>query len=134
MLSGIFLRAVQQVALEIIRVELPATGQEVRPTVPDIVRRILGRVEKLQRLLQTPVQLKSPAKAETELRVLVARARGVVCLPLSSIPTAPLSSKDLEQHYVGRPDEQASKLARQIRHADGTILVTGYRGVGNHLL
>ena len=129
-LSGIFLRAVQQVALEIIRAELPATGQEVRPTVPDIVRRILGRVEKLQRLLQTPVQLKSPAKAETELRVLVARARGVVCLPLRSIPTAPLSSKDLEQHYVGRPDEQASKLARQIRHADGTILVTGYRGVG----
>ncbi len=129
-LAGIFLRGVQQVALEIIRVELAATAQEVRPSVPDIVRRILARVERLQRLLQTPAELNNPAKAETELRVLIARAKGVACLPLRSIPTAPLTSKDLEKHYVGRPDEQTSKLARQIRHADGTILVTGYRGVG----
>lgn len=130
-LTGIFLRAIQQVTLEIVRVELPANPKEVSSSrVPDIVRRILARVEKVQRLLQTPAELKSPAKTETELRVLMARAQGVACLPLRSIPTAPLSSNDLEKHYVGRPDEQASKLARQIRHADGTILVTGYRGVG----
>ena len=130
--AGSFLRAIQQVALDIIRVEYPPTaaGTEVPPGVQDIVRRILARVEKVQRLLQTPVELKSMATTETELRVLVARAKGVVCLPLRSIPTAPLSSKDLEKHYVGRPDEQTLRLARQIRHADGTILVTGYRGVG----
>lgn len=132
MVAGIFLRAVQLVALDIIRAEYPPTsaGTEVPRSVQDTVRRILARVDKFQRLLQAPVELKTLATAETEVRVLVARAKGVVCLPLRSIPTAPLSSTDLEKHYVGRPDEQTLRLARQIRHADGTILVTGYRGVG----
>ncbi|HVI70391.1 MAG TPA: HEAT repeat domain-containing protein, partial [Pyrinomonadaceae bacterium] len=44
-------------------------------------------------------------------------------------PTAPLSSDEMSR-YVGRPEEEARKLAHQIRHADGTILVSGYRGVG----
>ncbi len=129
---GIFLRAMQQVALDIVRVDYPATGTgtEVPRSAEEVIRRILVSVEEFRRLLQTPVELKSLGNAETELRVLVARAKGVACLPLRPIPTAPLSSKDLAEHYVGRPDEQALRLARQIRHADGTILVTGYRGVG----
>jgi len=126
--AGIFLRAIQQVALDIIRIDYPAAGPDT-DDVEAVVRRLLARLDKLQQLLQTPVELKSLAKAETELRVLVARTRGVACLPLRSIPTAPLPMDD-EKHYVGRPDEQSLRLARQIRHADGTILVTGYRGVG----
>jgi len=129
--AGILLRAIQQVTLDIIRVDYPPAGpdKEVRPNAQKLVRKVLGRLDELQRLLQTPIELKSATKAETELRVLVARARGVACLPLRPIPTAPLSS-DETSHYVGRPEDEASKLARQIRHADGTILVTGYRGVG----
>ena len=127
-----FLRAIQQVALDIVRVDYPATGTgtEVPRSAEEVIRRILLHVEEFQRLLQTPVAVKSLASAETELRVLVARAKGVACLPLRPIPTSPLSSRNLAKHYVGRPDEQALRLARQIRHADGTILVTGYRGVG----
>jgi len=130
-LAGVFLRAIQQVTLDIVRIDYPATapGTEVPPDAQKVVRRILGRIDKLHQLFQTPVELKSLTKAETELRVLVARAKGVACLPLRPIPTSPLSS-DETSHYVGRPDEEASRLARQIRHADGTILVTGYRGVG----
>jgi hypothetical protein len=130
-LAGVFLRAIQQVTLDIVRIDYPATapGTEVPPDAQKVVRKILGRIDKLQQLFQTPVELKSLTKAETELRVLVARAKGVACLPLRPIPTSPLSS-DETSHYVGRPDEEASRLARQIRHADGTILVTGYRGVG----
>jgi hypothetical protein len=131
-LFGIFLRAVQQSALDIVRIYEPAKGTatDVPAETQQIIRKILRRVDDVARVVGSPIELKSAAKAETELRVSVARAKGAACLPLRPIPTSPLEHDDLEKHYVGRPDEDALRLARQIRHADGTILVTGYRGVG----
>ena len=131
-LFGIILRAVQQFTLDIVRVDYPAKGKgtDVPAEAQKIIRQILRRVDKIARQLESPVEVKSAAKAETELRVAVARAKSAACLPLRPIPTSALEHEDLEKHYVGRPDEDALRLARQIRHADGTILVTGYRGVG----
>ncbi len=131
-LFGIILRAVQQFTLDIVRVDYPAKGKgtDVPAEAQQIIRKILRKVDEIARLIESPVEVKSAAKAETELRVAVARAKGAACLPLRPIPTSALEHEDLEKHYVGRPDEDALRLARQIRHADGTILVTGYRGVG----
>ena len=131
-LFGIILRAVQQFTLDIVRFDYPPKGKgtDVPAETQKTIRKILRRVDEIARLVESPVEVKSAAKAETELRVAIARAKGAACLPLRPIPTSPLEHEDLEKHYVGRPDEDALRLARQIRHADGTILVTGYRGVG----
>lgn len=129
---GILLRAIQLVTLDIIRVDYPTRGgtSDVTLSAEQSVRSALHKIDLVAKNVQSPIEIKDAGKAETELRVLIARARGGACLPLRPIPTAPLASEDLEKHYVGRPDKDALQLARQIRHADGTILVTGYRGVG----
>lgn len=79
---------------------------------------------------QSPPAPKTLLRAVAEFRVAVARSEGRVWLPLRPIPTAPLEGEELRKHYVGRPDEEAQSLARQIRHSDGAFLVSGYRGVG----
>jgi hypothetical protein len=128
---GLFLQAIQQVTLNIVSLDYPPnSGSGVSEDTQAVIRKTLARVDDLAKRTATTLQLKSPQKAEIELRVALARVKGDACLPLRPIPTAPLNNDDLARHYVGRSDEEALKLARQLRHADGTILVTGYRGVG----
>ncbi len=130
--AGILLRAVQQTILEIIPTEYPAMSGagKVPESTKSMAKKLLARVDSVSRQLLPLPAPKTSSTAEAELRVAIARSEGRACLPLRSIPTAPLVEEDLEKHYVGRPDEDACRLARQLRHADGTILVTGYRGVG----
>lgn len=131
-IASLLLRSVQKVALQIISNDYPATAKRI--TVPEstqkAIKELLSKLDQIaNRLLPDPA-LKSLPRAEAELNVAIARSELRVALPLRSIPTAPLTDTDLEKHYAGRPDEEARRLARQVRHADGTILVTGYRGVG----
>ncbi|HKE56442.1 MAG TPA: hypothetical protein VKB46_07070 [Pyrinomonadaceae bacterium] len=129
---GLFLQAIQQVTLNIVSLDYPPkdSGVGLSDDTQAVIRKTLQRVDDLAKRTNTTLHLKSPQKAEIELRVALARVKGDACLPLRPIPTAPLNNDDLARHYVGRSDEEALKLAQQLRHADGTILVTGYRGVG----
>jgi hypothetical protein len=131
-LLGTFLIALQRVTLEIINTDYPAadTGTEVPASTTDVLGTILRELDKCAQKILIPVKLKSLKQADIELRVLAARSNGGAALPLKPIPTAPLGDDSWTTNYVGRADEEAQKLALQIRHADGTILVTGYRGVG----
>ena len=129
---GLSLRAIQQVTLNIVSLDYPPkdSGAGVSEETQAVIRKTLQKLDTIARRLDTSSHLKSPQKAEIELRVALTRVKGDACLPLRPIPTAPLDNDDLALHYVGRSDEEALKLAHQLRHADGTILVTGYRGVG----
>ncbi len=124
------LAAAQAVALGIVRDEYATPGLEVPETTERLVRAQLLRIAALAHRVQATPPPRTLGDAEVELRVHVARAAKRLYLPLRSIPTAPLDGEDLERHYAGRPDDEARRLARQIRQADGAILVTGYRGVG----
>jgi Cdc6-like AAA superfamily ATPase len=132
-IASLLLRSVQKVALQIISNDYPATAKKiiVPPSTQETITKLLRKLDQFAtRLLPDPPLLKSLPRAEAELNVAIARSELRVALPVRSIPTAPLTDTDLEKHYVGRDDDDALTLARQVRHADGTILVTGYRGVG----
>jgi hypothetical protein len=128
---GLVMRAIQQVALNVIRTEYPLRlpPEPVPDEAQSAIRRILLRLEKVSRLFPS-VQIKNAQTAETELRVLVARNSGFACLPLRPIPSSPLSRDDFSRPSAVQANESVLRLSRQIRHADGSILVTGYRGVG----
>ncbi|MDX6497294.1 MAG: eukaryotic-like serine/threonine-protein kinase [Blastocatellia bacterium] len=128
-IASVLLRGVQQTALDIVRT-YPGQAPQIPKTTEKAIDKILSRIDEVSHSELPNPALKTLLEARTELSVLVARSRGGAHLPLRSIPTAPLSDENLENHYVGRPDAEALRLARQIRHADGTILVTGYRGSG----
>src|SRR5262249_42019894 len=131
-LLGTFLTALQRVTLEIINTDYPAAaaGNEVPASTTEILSAIIHDLDKCAQKILIPGRLKSLKQADIELRVLAARSNGGAALPLKPIATAPLGDDSWTTNYVGRADEEAQKLALQIRHADGTILVTGYRGVG----
>ncbi|MEK7311653.1 MAG: ATP-binding protein, partial [Chloroflexota bacterium] len=131
-IAGVLLRSAQRVVLNIIQDDYVTPGK--RTEVPDdterVIQNLLARFEEIAERVRPYPPLAPRKKAEAGMRVVTARAEGHVWLPLRPIPTAPLPDAELEQHYVGRPDAEAARLARQIRHADGAILVSGYRGVG----
>ena len=102
----------------------PLVSKSPRPPNASCARSSLRIAALAQRVRATPPP-RTLGDAEVELRVHVARAAKRLYLPLRSIPTAPLDGEDLERHYVGRSDDEARRLARQIRHADGAILVHG---------
>jgi hypothetical protein len=128
--AGIVLGAVQAVALDLVRDEYASPRLEVPATTERLVRELLLRIDAFAQRVHAAPLPRALTDAEVELRIHVARAAQRLYLPLRSIPTAPLDGEDLERHYAGRPDDDARRLARQIRQADGAILVTGYRGVG----
>jgi hypothetical protein len=129
LVGGAVLRAVQAVVVMIVRDEYAVSGP-VPETAERLARELLIQLDAIAHHIQAVPLLRSLPDAEAELRVQVARSAGRVALPLRSIPTAPLTGDDVLRHYAGRADEEARRLARQIRHADGAILITGYRGVG----
>lgn len=131
-IAGLLLRSTQKAVLQAISNYYAPIGQK-RPVPPDFLKTIkdlLTKLDVIANSLTPNPQLKNLPRVEAELNVAVARSELRVQLPLRSIPTSPLTDADLQDHYIGRSDEDATKLARQVRHADGTVLVTGYRGVG----
>ena len=131
-IASLLLRSAQKAALQAITSYYPATGQKrlVPPESIETITQLLKQLDVIANGLAPNPKLKTLPRAEAELNVAVARSESRVQLPVRSIPTSPLMDSDLQDHYIGRSDEDATKLARQVRHADGTILVTGYRGVG----
>ncbi len=102
--------------------------------VPESTRQYLlalfERVQQMAAHLQPQPPLGAAARWHARLHVALARNEGHVHLPLRSIATAPLTYDGIDPGYHGRPDDEPQRLARQMRHADGVVLVTGYRGVG----
>ena len=130
-ISSVVLRAVQLTALDIVRTyPLTIDVPRVQKTTEDVIATVLSRVDSISRTELPVPAVRRLLETQTELSVLVARSRGGAYLPLRSIPTAPLTDADLANHYKGRSDAEEQRLSRQIRHTDGTILVTGYRGSG----
>lgn len=131
-IASLLLRSTQKAALQAISNYYPPIGKkrEVPPESIKTIRDLLQKLDGFANSLTPNPKLKNLPRAEAELNVAVARAELRVQLPVRSIPTSPLTDSDLQDHYIGRSDEDATKLARQVRHADGSILVTGYRGVG----
>jgi len=131
-IASLLLRSAQKAALQAISNYYPSIGQKVLvpPASIDTIKQLLQKLDGIANSLMPNPKLKNLPRAEAELNVAVARSESRVQLPVRSIPTSPLTDADLQDHYIGRSDEEARKLARQVRHADGTILVTGYRGVG----
>ena len=131
-IASLLLRSAQKAALQAISKNYPPTGQkkEVPPDSIEPIRDLLKKLDAIANSLMPNPKLKNLPRAEAELNVAIARSELRVQLPVRSIPTSPLTDTDLQDHYIGRSDEDAKKLARQVRHADGSILVTGYRGVG----
>ena len=130
-ISGVLLRAVQLTALDIVRTyPLTTDVPLIQKPTEDVIASVLSRVDSISRTEMPLPPVRGLLETLTELSVLVARSRSGAYLPLRSIPTAPLTDADLANHYKGRSDAEEQRLARQIRHADGTILVTGYRGSG----
>ena len=131
-IASLLLRSAQKAALQAISRYYPPTGEkrEVQPESIEPIRDLLKKLDGIANSLTPNPKLKNLPRAEAELNVAVARSELRVQLPVRSIPTSPLTDTDLQDHYIGRSDEDAKKLARQVRHADGSILVTGYRGVG----
>lgn len=131
-IASLLLRSAQKAALQAISKNYPPTGEkrEVPPDSIEPIRDLLKKLDGIANSLMPNPKLKNLPRAEAELNVAVARSELRVQLPVRSIPTSPLTDTDLQDHYIGRSDEEAKKLARQVRHADGSILVTGYRGVG----
>jgi len=131
-IASLLLRSAQKAALQAISKNYPPTGEkrEVPPDSIEPIRDLLKKLDGIANSLMPNPKLKNLPRAEAELNVAVARSELRVQLPVRSIPTSPLTDTDLQDHYIGRSDEDAKKLARQVRHADGSILVTGYRGVG----
>ncbi len=131
-IASLLLRSAQKAALQAISNYYPSTGEK-RPVKPEYIKPIKDLLSKLDLIangLMPNPKLKNLPRAEAELNVAVARSESRVQLPVRSIPTSPLTDTDLQDHYIGRSDEDAKTLARQVRHADGALLVTGYRGVG----
>lgn len=131
-IAGVLLRSAQRVVLNIIQDDyvIPGKWTEVPDDTEKTVRGLLAKFDDIGGRVK-PYPALAPRKlAEAGMRAATARAEGRVWLPLRPVPTAPLADAELERHYVGRPDSDAVRLARQIRHADGAILVSGYRGVG----
>ena len=131
-IASLLLRSTQKAALQAISNYYPPTDRpvEVKPPSIETIKDLLKKLDVFANSLLPNPGLKNLPRAEAELNVAVARSELRVQLPVRSIPTSPLTDTDLQNHYIGRSDEDAKKLARQVRHADGTILVTGYRGVG----
>src|SRR6185503_18737904 len=116
---GLFLRAAQEVTLDAIRVDYPAKdgGSVIPNTTETVVRQNLQLLDQHAKKIPSPIKLISLDKAETELQVALARANGAACLPLRAIATSSLSDDEVAEHYAGRSDDEALKLAHQIRHA-----------------
>lgn len=131
-IASLLLRSAQKAALQAISNYYPPIGQKVLvpPASIETITQLLRKLDAIANSLMPNPKLKNLPRAEAELNVAVARSESRVQLPVRSIPTSPLTDTDLQDHYIGRSDEEARRLARQVRHADGTILVTGYRGVG----
>lgn len=60
----------------------------------------------------------------------ISKETGTIKLPLKSLVNAPLTGNELKGLYARQDSEQEDRLARQILHGAGVILITGYRGVG----
>lgn len=60
----------------------------------------------------------------------ISKETSAIKLPLKSLVNAPLTGNELKSLYARQDSEQEDRLARQILHGAGVILITGYRGVG----
>ena len=153
--ARLLLDAVQHAAVEMVFRDHQGTA--VPAATLTSLGALLTRAEQLAAALGTRITPR--AWWEAKLQMEYARNLGQVHLPLRPITSGPLqfnrkefNRKAFEETQfdgsqsnaesttdAGRGAEEAQRLAHQIRHADGVVLITGYRGVGkstfvNHAL
>jgi hypothetical protein len=129
LVASAILTAVQQLAFERVLRDyragraLPA---EVREALIELIRRTCDAALGLRAAPPLP----TPSQWQQRIELAEAGLAGRILLPLKAISSAPLQFEPDGVAYSAAANQQAQRLARQFRHADGVVLVTGYRGVG----